>query len=59
LRFAQAAGLGVVKLASLSGGVLLAGHGEVAWYVRAFTELQAVALGPDESASLLRQLAAE
>jgi transcriptional regulator with XRE-family HTH domain len=59
LRFAQASGLGVVKLASLSGGVLLAGHGEVARYVRAFTELQAVALGPDESASMLRHLAGD
>jgi transcriptional regulator with XRE-family HTH domain len=59
LRFAQASGLGVVKLASLSGGVLLAGPGEVARYVRAFTELQAVALSPDESVSLLRHLAGE
>ena len=59
LRFAQASGLGVVKLASLSGGVLLAGDDEVARYVRAFTELQAVALAPDESASLLRHLAGE
>ena len=51
LRFAQPSDLGVVKLASLSGGVILAGPRQVARYVRAFTELQAVALPPDESAA--------
>ncbi|WP_300606018.1 helix-turn-helix transcriptional regulator [Trebonia sp.] len=57
LGFAQASGLGVVKLASLSGGILLDWQRDVERYVRAFTELQAVALPPDKSASLLRQLA--
>ena len=53
LAFGQAAGLGVVHLASLSGGVFLDGPNDVASYVRAFTR-RAAALSPAESSQLLR-----
>lgn len=57
LGFAQVSGLGVVKLASLSGGVLLDGHRAVEPYIRALEELRAIALPPDKSARMLRRLA--
>jgi transcriptional regulator with XRE-family HTH domain len=57
LGFGQAAGLGVVYLASLSGGVFLDGPDDVARYVQTFMRLQASALSPAETSRLLWQLA--
>ena len=44
LRFSQAPSLGVVQLASLSGGVFLEDEQDIALYVRALTQLRASAL---------------
>jgi hypothetical protein len=57
LRFAEAPGIGIVRLAALSGGVSLDGRDDVGRYLRAFTQLRAVALTPARSAKLLRTLA--
>jgi hypothetical protein len=43
-------------LEALSGGVYLESQADVARYVRAFTLLRAAALGPADSARLLRGL---
>ena len=57
LGFGQAAGLGAVYLASLSGGVFLDGPDDVACYVQTFMRLQVSALSRAETARLLWQLA--
>jgi transcriptional regulator with XRE-family HTH domain len=57
LRFEKAPALGVVRLASLDGGVCVQEADEVARYIRAFTQLQAAARTPAASASLLRDMA--
>ncbi len=57
LGFGQAAGLGVVYLASLSGGVFLDGPDDVAHYAQTFMRLQVSALSPAETSRLLSQLA--
>jgi transcriptional regulator with XRE-family HTH domain len=59
LRFSQAPGLGVVQLASLSGGVFLEDELDIAVYVRALMQLRASALPPGESGRLLRAMAEE
>ena len=59
LRFSQAPGLGVVQLASLSGGVFLDEEQDIAVYVRALMQLRASALPPHESARLLQAMAGE
>lgn len=59
LRFSQPPGLGVVQLASLSGGVFLEEEQDIAIYVHALMQLRASALPPDESARLLRAIAEE
>jgi transcriptional regulator with XRE-family HTH domain len=59
LGFADAPGLSVAHLGGASGGVCLDGQADVAAYVRVFEQLRVYALGPAESALLLRgQLAA-
>jgi transcriptional regulator with XRE-family HTH domain len=59
LRFAQTPTLGVVHLATLSGGISLEDRDDVARYLRAFAQLRGTALPPGASARLLRQLATE
>jgi transcriptional regulator with XRE-family HTH domain len=56
-RFAQAPGLGVVHLDGVSGGTFLDSPDDLDAHSMAFTRLRASALGPDESASLLRRMA--
>ena len=58
LRFPDAPSLGVVYLEALSGGVYLESQPDVARYIRAFALLRAAALSADDSARLLRSLAA-
>jgi transcriptional regulator with XRE-family HTH domain len=58
LRFPDAPSLGVVYLEALSGGVYLESQSDVARYIRAFVLLRAAALGPADSARLLRSIAA-
>jgi hypothetical protein len=57
LRFADTPEIGVVHLAALSGGVSLEGRGEVARYLKAFSELRAAALPASRSAHLIRAVA--
>lgn len=57
LGFARASGLAVVKLASLSGGVLIDGHRDAGRYVQLLTELRGMALPPDKSTRMLQRLA--
>jgi len=57
LRFEKAPALGVVRLATLDGGVCVQEADEVARYIRAFTQLRAAARTPAASASLLRDMA--
>jgi transcriptional regulator with XRE-family HTH domain len=60
LRFADAPGLGVIRLAALSAGgagVGLEAAEDVARYVRTFAQLRAAALTPAASARLLRDMA--
>jgi transcriptional regulator with XRE-family HTH domain len=56
-RFDKAPSLGVVYLATLSGGVCLDDAEEVSRYASAFNQLRAAARTPAASASLLRDLA--
>lgn len=58
LRFAGAAGVGVVHLGGLSGGVSLDGAEVLERYLRAFAQLRLAALAPAASACLLREMAA-
>jgi transcriptional regulator with XRE-family HTH domain len=57
LRFAETPEIGVIHLAALSGGVSLEGRGEVARYLKTFTELRAAALPSSRSANLIRAVA--
>jgi transcriptional regulator with XRE-family HTH domain len=57
LGFGQAAGLGAVYLASLSGGVFLDAPDDVACYTQAFMRLRVAALPPAETSRLLWQMA--
>lgn len=57
LRFDDAPSLGVVYVATLSGGVCVEDTDEVARYVRAFAQLRAAARTPAASAGLLREMA--
>ena len=56
LRFSGAAGLGVVYLEALAGGVCLESQEDVARYLGAFALLRAAALSPQDSARLLSEL---
>jgi Domain of unknown function (DUF5753) len=56
-RFAQAPGLGIVHLDGVSGGTFLDSADDLDVHAMAFTRLRASALGPEESASLIRRLA--
>jgi transcriptional regulator with XRE-family HTH domain len=57
LRFTGTAGLGLVHLGGIAGGVCLEGRGELVAYAEAFDQLRAFALSPAQSALLLRGLA--
>lgn len=57
LRFAGTAGIGVIHLDALSGGVSLDGPEELGCYLRAFAELRLAALTPEDSACLLKKMA--
>jgi hypothetical protein len=57
-RFAQAPGLGVVHLDGLSGGTFPDSPDDLDAHSVAFTRLRASALGLEESAGLLRRMAA-
>jgi transcriptional regulator with XRE-family HTH domain len=59
LRFAQTPALGVVHLATLSGGISLEDQSDVTRYLRAFAQLRGTALTPGASARLLGRLAAQ
>jgi transcriptional regulator with XRE-family HTH domain len=56
LRFTGTAGLGLVHLGGIAGGVCLEGRGDLAAYAQAFDQLRAFALSPAQSALLLRGL---
>ena len=55
----RAAGLGLVHLGGIAGGVCLEGQDDLAAYARAFDQLRAFALSPAQSALLLRGLAGD
>ena len=57
LQFAETPEIGVVHLATLSGGVSLDGREEVSRYLRAFSSLRLAALSPSRSAQLIRAAA--
>ncbi|MGH3405039.1 MAG: helix-turn-helix domain-containing protein [Streptosporangiaceae bacterium] len=57
LRFAEAAGVGVVHLAGLSGGICLVSQPDVAAYTGAFEQLRTSALTPGASVRLLWEMA--
>jgi hypothetical protein len=57
LRFAETPEIGVIHLAALSGGISLEGRGEVARYLKTFTELRSAALPSSRSAHLIRAVA--
>jgi len=59
VQFAGAAGLGLVHLGGIGGGVCLEGRDDLAAYVAAFDQLRAFALSPVQSALLLRGLAGD
>lgn len=56
-RFAQAPGLGIVHVDGVSGGTFLDSPDDLDAHTMAFTRLRASALGPEESAALLRRMA--
>lgn len=58
LQFPEAPGLGIVHLGGASGGICLETAEEFAAHARAFEQLRAFALGPAQSALLLRGLTA-
>ena len=57
LRFAETPEIGVIHLPALSGGVSLEGRGEVARYLKTFSELRAASLPSSRSAHLIRAVA--
>jgi transcriptional regulator with XRE-family HTH domain len=57
LQFTGTAGLGLVHLGGIAGGVCLEDRGDLAAYAQAFDQLRAFALSPAQSALLLRGLA--
>jgi transcriptional regulator with XRE-family HTH domain len=59
LQFTGTAGLGLVHLGGIAGGVCLEGRGDLAAYAQAFDQLRAFALSPAQSALLLRGLAGD
>jgi transcriptional regulator with XRE-family HTH domain len=59
LRFSKTPTLGVIHLATLSGGISLEDQEDVSRYLRAFAQLRGSALTPVASARLLRQLTME
>jgi len=58
LQFTGTAGLGLVHLGGIAGGVCLEGRGDLAAYAGAFGQLRAFADSPAQSALLLRGLVA-
>ncbi len=54
LQFPEAPGLGVAHLGGASGGVCLEGRADVATYARVFEQLAVSALGPAQTALMLR-----
>jgi transcriptional regulator with XRE-family HTH domain len=59
LQFTGTAGLGLVHLGGIAGGVCLEDRGDLAAYAQAFDQLRAFALSPAQSALLLRGLAGD
>ena len=57
LQFTGTAGLGLVHLGGIAGGVCLEGRSDLVAYAEAFDQLRAFALSPAQSALLLRGLA--
>jgi hypothetical protein len=57
LQFAGTAGLGIVHLGGIAGGVCLESRSDLAAYSEAFDQLRASAGTPTQSALLLRGLA--
>jgi transcriptional regulator with XRE-family HTH domain len=57
LQFTGTAGLGLVHLGGIAGGVCLEDRGDLAAYAQAFGQLRAFAFSPAQSALLLRGLA--
>jgi len=57
LQFTGTAGLGLVHLGGIAGGVCLEGRGDLVAYAEAFDQLRAFAHSPAQSALLLRGLA--
>lgn len=57
VQFTAAPGQGLVHVGGIAGGTCLEGHGDLAAYAAAFDQLRAFALGPSQSALLLRGLA--
>ena len=57
LQFAGTAGLGIVHLGGIAGGVCLESRSDLAAYSEAFDQLRASAGTPAQSALLLRALA--
>jgi len=55
LRFGPAAGLSIVHLADLAGGRVLTDTAAVSVHVRAYEQLRALSLAPDESAAMIPQ----
>jgi hypothetical protein len=56
LRFGSSAGLGVVHLPALGGGVCLVDEGDVAGHVKAFGQLRGCALSTAKSVRMLREI---
>jgi len=59
LQFPEAPGLGLAHAGGISGGVCLEGREDLAACARVFEQLRAFALGPAQSALLLRGLAGD
>ena len=57
LQFTGTAGLGLVHLGGIAGGVCLEGRGDLVAYTEVFDQLRAFAYSPAQSALLLRGLA--
>ena len=57
LQFAGTAGLGLVHLGGIAGGVCLEDRGDLVAYATAFDRLRSIACAPAQSALLLRDLA--
>ena len=57
LQFTGTAGLGLVHMGGIAGGVCLEERGDLAAYAQAFVQLRAFASSPTQSALLLRGLA--